>query len=687
MLPAAQSILSVEPRKYIAITLSCLILSPAYGADLKSGIDTSAIDKSCKPCEDFWRYASGAWMDKNPIPPSQAGWGTMAVMADQNRERTKVILDQAAASSAAPNSNERKIGDLYAGCMNAERINKLGWQPIAADLERIGKVSSVSDLYALWKDRQGEDRISPVSIGARPDLKNTEETIVNITGGGLSLPDRDYYLNEDGRSTRIRTEFVGHVERTLALVSKEALQETDLNAAALRVLALETALAKPMLTRVARRDPYATYHIIGLEGASKLLPGFDFKGAMEKLGIDTKTKVGVSEPKHLEELGKLVETIPLADWKLWARWKTISAASETLSDAFVTENFRFNGKVLSGRQEEEPRWRRCAAAVDRLLPDALGQLYVAKHFPVQAKKRMDQLVENLRDTLREELKNSSWMSPATSQAAVKKLEAFRPKIGYAAKWKNYDNVTVAADNYYASVRSAGLARRMYMLGRIGKPRERDDFGMSPPTVNAYYSPTQNEIAFPAGILQPPMFDMEADDAANYGGIGAVIGHEMGHGFDDQGSKYDAEGNLKNWWTPEDRKKFEERAACVVEQFNTLDLGDGLRHKGDLVIGEAMGDLGGLTLAYKAYQRSLNGKKAPVIDGLTGDQRFFLAFARVWANQLRPEAMRLRLTTDPHPIAKWRAIGTLQNFPPFHAAFGCKPGDFMVRPVDRQCKVY
>lgn len=667
--------------------MALALATTAYPADLKSGIDTSAIDKTCKPCDDFWRFANGVWIDKNPIPPSQATWGVMSALRDQNSERVKVILDSAAASKAPAGSNERKIGDLYASCMDTERINKLGWQPIAGDLEKIGKVDSVASLFAMWRDGQGEDRLAPLTIGARPDLKNSENTIVGISPAGLSLPSRDYYVGEDNRSKRIRQEFVAHVERMLTLVGKDALGEADLAQAAQRILALETKIATPTMTRVALRDPYATYHVMSLDEAQKILGAFDLKGALAKLGVAPGTPINVGQPKYHEELGKLAESIPLADWKLWSRWKVIAGASATLSDAFTTENFNFEGKVLQGRKEQEPRWKRCTALVDRLMPDALGQVYVAKHFPPVAKQRMDQLVENLRDALRDELKNSPWMSAATREAAVKKLEAFRPKIGYAAKWRTYDDVTIARDSYFASVRSAGLAQRRYGLSRIGKPRERDGFGMSPPTVNAYYSPTQNEIAFPAGILQPPMFDMAADDAANYGAIGAVIGHEMGHGFDDQGSKYDAEGNLKNWWTPEDRKKFDERAACIIDQYSTLDLGESLRHNGQLVVGEAMGDLGGLTLAYKAYKKSLGGKPAPVIDGYTGDQRFFLAFAHVWATQLRPEELRSRLTTDPHPIARWRAIGTLQNFPAFHEAFGCKQGDFMVRPVEKQCRVY
>jgi len=390
----------------------------------------------------------------------------------------------------------------------------------------------------------------------------------------------------------------------------------------------------------------------------------------------------------MKRLEQQMTTTPLADWKTWLRWRLVSTAASTLSKAFADEDFRFSSTVLNGVKEQQPRWQTCANTIDATMGDALGELFVKKHFPPDAKKRMLDLVENLRGTLREELQNAAWLDPATRASAVAKLNAFVPKIGYPDKWRDYGQVQIAPKTYFANVRSAALVNRKYQLAKIGKPVNRNDWGMTPPTVNAYYSPVQNEIAFPAGILQPPMFDMQADDAVNYGAIGAVIGHEMGHGFDDQGSKFDAEGNLKNWWTAEDRKKFDERAGCVIEQFNTLDVGEGLRHTGKLVVGEAMGDLGGLTLAYRAYRRTLKGKpEPPVVDGFTADQRFFLAFARVWASQDRPESMRLRLNTDPHPLGKFRANGTLMNMPEFHKAFQCKQGDPMVRPAESRCKLW
>jgi putative endopeptidase len=380
--------------------------------------------------------------------------------------------------------------------------------------------------------------------------------------------------------------------------------------------------------------------------------------------------------------------VPLSDWKTWARWRIVSRAAEHLSKAFRDQDFHFSSTVLRGVKEQQPRWELCTNTLDRSLGDAVGQLYVRRYFPPEAKRRALELVENLRAALSEQLDSSEWLAAETRKNAVAKLAAFTAKIGYPDRWRDYSGVKIGRGSYFENVRAAALANRLYNLAKIGKPLDRNDWGMTPPTVNAYYNSLRNEIAFPAGILQPPFFDMSADDAINYGAIGAVIGHEMGHGFDDQGSKFDAEGNLKNWWTAEDRAKFEARAACVVEQFDTLDVGEGLRHNGKLVVGEALGDLGGLTLAYKAYQRSLRGKPAPpAIDGFTADQRFFLAFARGWAGQHRPEAQRLRLNTDPHPLYKFRANGTLQNMPEFHKAFHCQPGDPMVRPPDKQCKLW
>ncbi|MDX2269490.1 MAG: M13 family metallopeptidase [Bryobacter sp.] len=660
--------------------LSLLLAEPPA----KSGIDLKALDKTCKPCDDFWRFANGSWLDANPIPPSQSAWGAMNAMADQNRERMKNLLDQAAAAKAAKGSNEQKLGDLYKACMDEERAERLAFQPIAGDLAGIESIRNVSDLATYLVHHAKNHPIGPFAAFPQKNVKNTEQTILDISPAGLSLPERDYYFRTDARSVKIREEFVAHVERLLTLAG----QTIEVKDNSRKILELETKLAQPMLAIVALRDPYATYHPTTLEQLAGLAPLVNWKQLVANLGIPEGTEINLSEPEHLKALNQLFQEVPLETWKVWLRWQIISEAAPLLHKAAADEDFRFNQGILNGVKEQQPRWKRCVVEADRSLGDALGEKFVAKYFPPAAKAKMLDMVNNIQETLREELMNAAWLSPETRKNALAKLSTFRPKIGYPDRWRDYSSLTIAANDRVGNFRRVLSFRRAYQLSKIGKPRDRNDWFMTAPTVNAYYSPTENEIAFPAGILQPPMFDMSADDAANYGAAGAVIGHEMGHGFDDQGSKFDAEGNLKNWWTDADRQNFDSRSACFVEQFNTLDLGEGQRHNGKLVLGEAMGDFGGLTLAYRAYKRSLKGKPAPpVIDGYTADQRFFLAFARVWGTNLRAEAIRLRLATDPHPIAKWRAIGTLQNMPEFHKAFGCKPGDFMVRPAEKQCRLW
>lgn len=665
---------------------SILCLAFALAATLpaqKSGIHKEDLDPTCKPCEDFWRYAAGGWLDRNPMPARLARWGTMAVINEKNRERLRAILEEAAAAPAGAPAYVRQMGDLYAGCMDTAAMDARGMEPLRADLERISKISTLEGLRTVLVDFQMIG-LAPATLFARPDLKNSREMIANLGTGGISLPDRDYYFRDDPRSQKIREEFLRHVERMFVLMGEPQEQAA---AAAQKVMAFEKELAGSMLTNVQRRDPYARYHKMDLAGVNALTPNFDWKAVYRLFDLPETTPVNVSEPEFLKKLNAQLTAVPLQDWKTWLKWRLVKSASYMLSKPFRDEDFYFSGTVLTGVKEPLPRWQECANLVDRALGDSLGREFVARHFPPQAKKRMLELVENLRATLREELQKADWLTEETRKNAIAKLNAFHAKIGYPDRWRDYSGLAVRRDRFFESVRSATEFGRRYQISKIGKPIDRNDWGMTPPTVNAYYNPAMNEIAFPAGILQPPMFDMEADDAVNYGAIGAVIGHEMGHGFDDQGSKYDAGGNLRNWWTPEDRKKFEERTACVIEQFDTLDVGEGLRHNGKLVVGEALGDLGGLTLAYRAYKRSLKGKEGPVLDGFTADQRFFLAFARVWATIDRPEAMRLRLNTDPHPLPRFRAIGTLQNMPEFHKAFGCKPGDPMVRPPEKQCKLW
>lgn len=649
----------------------------------KSGIDKDAMDTSCKPCDDFFRYVNGTWLDKNPIPKQFADYGTFRVLTEANRERTKVILESAA-NDAKATGDAKRLGDYYASCMDTAAIDAKGRKPIEPYLARIDSINSLQDLKSFLAATQRELPLGPLMVAGSPDLKDANTTIAALAVAAISLPERDYYFNPDEKTRRIRDEFVKHVERMFVLTGNSAEQGA---AAAKTVLALETAIAQKMLTNIERRNPYNLYHKMDLAGVAQLAPELDWKQILQNLEISESTAINVTEPEAVKTVNAMIASTPLDEWKTWLKWRLLNATGNALSKPFRDEVFHFRSTVLTGVTEQLPRWQTCAAAADAGLGDALGQLFVAKHFPPQAKQRMMDLVENLRAALGEELENSAWLSPETRKNALAKLKAFTPKIGYTDKWKDYSAVKTSRSDYFENVRAVSQWARNFNLRKIGKPVDRTEWGMTPPTVNAYYSPLRNEIAFPAGILQPPFFDMDADDAANYGAIGAVIGHEMGHGFDDQGSRFDAEGNLKNWWTETDRKEFEKRAACVIEQFDSIDVGDGLRHKGKLVVGEGLGDLGGVTIAYRAYKRSLKGKEAPVIDGLTGDQRFFIAFGRVWARAHTPEDLRLRLNTDPHPIARWRAIGTLQNVPEFHKAFGCKQGDFMVRPPEKQCKLW
>jgi predicted metalloendopeptidase len=668
-----------------ALTLCVGVLAqqaPQSGP-LKSGIDREAMDTSCKPCDDFFRFVNGTWLDKNPIPKRFADYGTFRVLSEANRERTRVLLESVA-NDANATGDAKRLGDYYASCIDTAAIDAAGRKPVDPYLARIDAIRDQAGLKAYLAETQRELPLGPYAVASSPDLKDANTTIAVLAVNATSLPERDYYFNADEKTKKIREEFLKHVERMFGLIGDP--QERSA-AAAKTVLALETAIAQKQLTNIERRNPYNLYHKMDVAGVAQLAPEIDWTLIFRNLEIPGSTAINVTEPEAAKTVNAMLASTPLDEWKTWLKWRLLNATAPALSKPFRDESFYFRSTVLTGVTEQLPRWQTCANAADSSLGDALGQLFVARHFPPQAKKRMQELVENLRAALAEELENSTWLSPETRKNALAKLKAFTPKIGYTDKWKDYSAIKISRTNYFENVRAVSNWARTFNLQKIGKPVDRTEWGMTPPTVNAYYSPVRNEIAFPAGILQPPFFDMEADDAANYGAIGAVIGHEMGHGFDDQGSRFDAQGNLKNWWTDADRKEFEKRAACVIEQFDSIEVGDGLRHKGKLVVGEGLGDLGGVTIAYKAYKRSLNGKEAPVIDGFTGDQRFFIAFARVWARAHTPEDLRLRLNTDPHPIAKWRAIGTLQNVPEFHKAFSCKQGDFMVRPPEKLCRLW
>jgi predicted metalloendopeptidase len=650
-----------------------------------SGFDFSSIDRSASACQDFNRFANGGWMDKNPIPAAYPRWGRFELLDEQNQNVLHGILDGLMAKKKFANSNEQRIADFYGSCMDEQKIEAEGIKPLEPELQRIAQIT---DLLSLEDEiaRLHAHRIPAVfGFGASQDFKDSTQIIAQVVQGGLGLPDRDYYTNDDAKSKATRAEYVKHVARTFELTGDSPERAA---AEAATVLNVETKLAEKSLTRVQRRNPEANYHPMIKTQLLEMTPNFDWGRYFRGIGLPEIGKVNVGQPDFFKAADKLLINTPIDDWKTYLRWHLVNAASNTLSSKFVEESFDFNGKFLQGTTEILPRWKRCVASTDRALGEALGQLYVSKTFTPQAKERARMMVANLVAALREDLTTLSWMSQETRQKAIGKLEAYVRKIGYPDKWRDYEALQVSRGPYYNNAVSAGEFDFKRNLGKIGKPIDRTEWGMSPPTVNAYYNPQFNEIVFPAGILQPPFYDPKADDAFNYGGIGAVIGHEMTHGFDDQGARFDANGNLVMWWTDDDYKKFTARTNCVVQQFDSYEVEPGLHQKGQLVVGESVADLGGLTVAYAAYQKSLQGKPRPKdINGFTPEQRFFLGWAQVWAQNIRPEAARLRTATDPHPLGRFRVNGPLSNMTTFAQAFQCKGGDAMVRPPDKRCQIW
>jgi len=692
-----RAFLFVISLSVIALTVSTVRQSRAAGGDsievfadtpqqsIVAGFDFSSLDRSASACQDFNRFANGGWIDKNPIPAAYSRWGRFEMLEEQNQNVLHGILDGLLVKKKFANSNEQRIADFYSSCMDEQKIEAEGIRPLEPELQRIDQITDVLSLEDEIA-RFHAHRIPAVfGFGASQDFKDSTQVIAQIAQGGLGLPDRDYYTNDDAKSKATREEYVKHVARTFELMGDSPERAAT---AATTVMNLETKLAEKASTRVQRRNPEANYHPMTKIQLIEMTPSFDWGRYFRGIGLPEIGKVNVGQPEFFKAADKLLTSTPIDDWKIYLRWHLVNAASNTLSSKFVQESFNFNGKFLQGTTEMLPRWKRCVASTDRALGEALVQLYVSRTFTPQAKERARMMVANLVAALREDLTTLSWMSPETRQKAIGKLEAYVRKIGYPDKWRDYEALQVTRGPYYNNAVSAGEFDFKRNLTKIGKPIDRTEWGMSPPTVNAYYNPQFNEIVFPAGILQPPFYDPKADDAFNYGGIGAVIGHEMTHGFDDQGARFDSNGNLVMWWTPDDYKKFTERTNCVVKQFDSYVVEPGLNQKGQLVVGESVADLGGLTVAYAAYQKSLQGKRRPKdINGFTPEQRFFLGWAQVWAQNIRPEAARLRTATDPHPLGRFRVNGPLSNMTTFASAFACKEGDAMVRPPDKRCQIW
>jgi putative endopeptidase len=667
----------------LALTFSLALGALAQGG---RGFDPTRMDTSAAACTDFYQFVNGNWLKATEIPAAFASWGSFNILAENNRKMLLTILEESSKNRAAKKgTNEQKIGDFYASCVDEARREAEGIKPLLPELQRIEKIKDVKALQAQIAHMHRMGVPALFGFSALADFKNSSQVIGIAEQGGLSLPTKEYYTNTDDDSKKLREQFVQHMTRMFELVG-DAPAQAAANAAT--VLAFQTRLAQNSRSPVELRDFTKQYNKMGAKQLSELTPGFSWADYFAALGLPREMDINVAHPEFFTAADKMWKEVPLADWKTYLRWQLLTATAGSLSSKFETENFNFFGKTLNGRKEQYPIWRRCVASTDAMLGEALGQAYVARAFTPESKARMQTMINNLIAAFRERVQTRDWMSEETRKAAIAKLAAFQQKIGYPERWIDYSTLDVSRDSYVQNVMRAGAFETSRNLAKIGKPLDRKEWGMTPPTVNAYNNWLQNEIVFPAGILQAPFFNPQADDAINYGAIGAVIGHEITHGFDDQGAKFDLQGNLKNWWTEADLKNFETRSECVVNQFSGFEAEPGLNLKGKLVAGESIADLGGLQVAYEAYMKSLEGKPRPgLVDGFTPEQRFFLGWAQVWAAKYTPEAARRQTTDDPHPLSRFRVNGPLSNMPEFAAAFQCKVDDPMVRPEKERCQVW
>ena len=658
--------------------------STAGGAAANAKVlDLASLDHTCKPCDDFYQFAVGGWIKNNPIPPGRASWGAGAELSEQNRTVLTSILEEAAKNTTAPaGSDVQKLGSFYRACMDEAGIEKAGTGPIDPMLAGINGVSSIPTLVTEIGLLQQAGVSGGPTFTSDSDTKDSSKQIASLGLGGLGLPDRDYYLKDTDRYKTIRAAYRTYVATQLTNVGEaQPAAESDADA----IIALETAIAKATPTREEMRDPAATYHPTPVAKLASIAPHVPWTSYFATFKAPSFTTIDVNVPTYVTAYDGLLASTPLPVWKAYLRYKVADSFAASLPKKFVDASFAFRSTTLSGVKEQLPRSVRCTVAADASLRDVLGKVYVEKAFPPAAKARALALVENLQGVLRDDIGTLDWMSASTKKRAVEKLNAFTKKIGYPDKWVDFSALSVTDGPYANDVMAVRRFESARNIARLGKPTDRSLFGMTPPTVNAYYNPSNNEIVFPAGILQPPFFNPNADDAVNYGAIGAVIGHEMTHGFDDHGKQFDAQGNLRDWWTPDDSKNFANRAQCIVDEYSSLEPIPGVRDNGKLVQGEAIADLGGLTIAYKAFERTPQAKAHKLIDGYTPEQRFFRSYAQVWRAAQTEAEIRQRATTDPHPNPKLRVIGTLSNMPEFQAAFKCAATDKMVRK--NACRIW
>jgi putative endopeptidase len=670
--------------RLVALSISCFLsLANAQQPAIEKSepaLDVTSMDRSIDPCTDFFAYSCGGWIKRNPIPPDQSTWDTYSKMQDENLARLRNILEAASAQGPQRNSVDQKIGDYYASCTDEKAIDAKGAAPLKPSLEQIAKIKTkaeLADVAASMIDDNVLFRFESIQ-----DFRDANQVIANADQGGLGLPDRDYYTKDDAKSVELRNQYLAHVQKMFELLGDKP--ETSA-AEAHAVMRIETALARGSMTRVERRDPKALDHKMTkteLEGVS---PEFQWSAYFAKVGMPSLPSLNVSSPNFFKAMNEELQKEGLADWKIYLRWHLVHADASQLSTPFVNENFAFYGKTLRGQQELQPRWKRCTRAVDEYLGEDLGQAYVQKYFSPEAKQKALKIVKEIQAAMEQDVNGLQWMSPATKQQALAKLHGMANKIGYPDKWRDYSKLEIVRGDELGNVERARKFEFDRQLAKIGKPVDRGEWGMTPPTVNAYYDPQMNDINFPAGVLQPPAFDPNSDAAPNYGDTGGTIGHELTHGFDDEGRQFDAQGNLRDWWTDEDGKEFVKRASCISDQYSTYTIIDDIKINGKLTLGEDVADLGGLILAYMAWKDDSMGQTLEPIDGLTPDQRFFVGYGQSWCGQTRDETKRLRATVDPHSPEKYRTNGVVSNLPQFQEAFHCKAGSPMVN--QNRCSIW
>lgn len=656
---------------------------PAAAPPLTTGLDRASFEAAVRPQDDIYRHVNGGWLDRTSIPDDRAAYGGFYEAIDRTQARLRAIAERAAGSDGKAATPElRKIGDFYTAFMDEARTDTLGRQPLAPELERIASLSTKADLARQFAHMAMINAVAVVLPYVDGDAKDPSVNTAYLVQGGLGLPDRDYYLKDEPRLKEYRSQYRAYIERTLTLAGYP-----DAARHAADIVALETRIARAHWTNVESRDAVKTYNRISTADLPREFPGFDWSAWSAELGTTALTALVVAQPSYVRTVAALVAERPVDQWKPYLAFHLVHTLGPFLSRDFVEARFDFMGRTLQGIKQQKPRWKRALDALESTLGEALGKAYVEAHFTPEAKARMETMVEQLRGAFREGIDQLDWMGPATRAEAQAKLAAFRPKIGYPGKWRDYSAVDIRRDDLVGNILRAWMADSRYQLAKAGRPVDPEDWGMTPQTVNAYYNPVRNEIVFPAAILQPPFFDMAADDAVNYGGIGAVIGHEMGHGFDDQGRRYDARGQLRDWWTEEDARRFSERAQGLVSQYAAVEPLAGVKVNGELTLGENIGDLTGVTIAYRAYTRSLQGRAAPDMDGMPAARRFFFGWVQAWRGKYRDDALRMQLMANPHAPDAVRGRLPLVNVTAFHDAFGTKEGDGMWLAPERRIRIW